>query len=280
MPESAVEKFNLSDFEPLLDELKDDWEAVLETNWRIVTPVAFGIFMALLLFVVGIVWCSVRCCCGGCGSKAKESKSSDGISSCLQVHKWGNLIFVFSSPHIFQFLLQGTAFLVLMLVAWWGVVWNITANVDLQDGVVEKFTPFIENAIDDVNLYIDNTVEQVRHLTSDNLDELNEDFIDAVDETAGLFQTVADDILTGEAQFERLVNMTDFLAGIVIDFEDTVKYEIEAKINSMSDNLTAVETSVTNFQGAGEWASITAFCGTSPSGLEVHTCLNVYLPML
>ncbi len=70
------------DIDPFVDALVENWDEVLTTNWRILTAITFGLFMALVLPITGAIWC---CCSCICRKEPKPRKGSDRMVMCTLV---------------------------------------------------------------------------------------------------------------------------------------------------------------------------------------------------
>ena len=149
------------------------------------------------LSISGLFRCSFKCCCR---NKPGQRQNSDAL--CI-----GSGVFVLMVTSI--------------LFGLFGAIWYYASNSVLSDGI-DVLPQKLDDAFDDIDLYINNTVKQVDHLAFDNFKEVRERFNDSMTETeVNLNETM--NAIVKEIEFNQLINMTKFVAEKSLNFNDTLK---------------------------------------------------------
>ena len=112
LPEDIAQTLDFSDLDPFNHAVTENWKDILKQNTALMTMVVFGIVVALLLPISGIIACITYCCCG-CSKKGGSVQKNDQLCACL----------------------EGFVYLVLLALGWLGVAWLIVSDVVLQKGI-------------------------------------------------------------------------------------------------------------------------------------------------
>ena len=86
LPPSLLDLLDFNDPDPFIDACKDSWNLFLKQNTALTALVVFGISVAILLPISGIITCVIYCCCG-CNSYARERGKKIKFHFFLSFHE-------------------------------------------------------------------------------------------------------------------------------------------------------------------------------------------------
>ena len=112
LPPAVAQTLDFFDPDPFIEAVKDNWQDILKQNTALLAMTAFGIAVAILLPISGIITGILYCCC--CGSKkGSPVQKNDTLCLCL----------------------EGFVYLVLITLAWLGIAWLILSDLAMQKGI-------------------------------------------------------------------------------------------------------------------------------------------------
>ena len=112
LPPDVLQTLDFNDLGPFTEALGNNWEEVLKQNSTLMAMVVFGLAVAILLPIAGIIACIVYSCCGG-GKKAGVKQKSDSLCLCV----------------------EGFVYFLLLALGWLGVAWLIVSDLAMQKGI-------------------------------------------------------------------------------------------------------------------------------------------------
>ena len=112
LPPEVLGTLDFNDIDPFVQAIQDNWKEVLKQNSALMTMVVFGLAVAILLPISGIIACITYCCCG-CGKKGGIKQKSDSLCLCL----------------------EGFIYFLLLVLGWLGVAWLIVSDLAMQKGI-------------------------------------------------------------------------------------------------------------------------------------------------
>lgn len=150
----------------------------------------------------------------------------------------------------------GTTMLLSMVMVVFGVAWYGFAANDLGHSVQNSLISSAEAIIYDTNLFIDNTVKQIEHLTKNNTEQ---EFVKAFEAVIADLETdiqvVGNDILSPEgADYAEMTKKMEFLDGAVTNFIGTESVEIIRQLELAETSLEVLSDDVEAFKDMdAEW---------------------------
>jgi hypothetical protein len=118
-----------------------------------------------------------------------------------------------------------------------GSVWYIASNSALQNGI-EVLPDKLNNAFDDINLYINNTVTQIDHLAKENFDQVKNGFTFEVDISKNLIEIALSDVKE-KIYFEDIVDLSESIVQEILSFNSETIEKIKADVGSLNSTLEA-----------------------------------------
>ena len=116
-----------------------------------------------------------------------------------------------------------------------GSVWYIASFSALQNGV-QVLPQKHDNAFHDLNLYINNTMKQIEHLTTNNFEQVNDQFSfevnNAKDLMVNVLKGMKDDIF-----FEDLINLSESIVQEILNFNNETIEKIKTDVGSLNATL-------------------------------------------
>ena len=107
----------------------------------------------------------------------------------------------------------------LIVLSTLSMAWFFSANSAALDGL-NRLPDNVRVIVNDTQLFIDNTENELRYVTNNNLNEfmknIDNDIIDVSDNLTGTIDGAIEDI-----HFYQMVNISTFLSELAIDFHDT-----------------------------------------------------------
>ncbi|XP_043234601.1 prominin-like protein isoform X2 [Amphibalanus amphitrite] len=166
-----------------------DWQDLVHHHIGYAVLAGGGIVLALLLPFVGLVVCCCRCS-GRCGGRVQSyDKKKDGCRRwCL-----------------------GISLCMMVLVILFGVVASFVVNEYVERGVTE-IPPRLHVAVDDSELYVHNTKQEVNHLLKKNYMELTEVLDQSLEECGVRIERQLADI----SQAAAVDNLTAIAEGLTV----------------------------------------------------------------
>ena len=112
LPESLLDVLDFNDLVPFIDACKDSWNLFLTQNTALAAMVVFGLSVAILLPISGIIACITYCCCGR-SKKGGAKQKTDSLCCCM----------------------EGFFYFLLLVLGWLGVAWLIVSDLAMQKGI-------------------------------------------------------------------------------------------------------------------------------------------------
>ena len=131
LPKCIIETFNLTDLEPFIHSIQDNWQDVLRQNSSLMAIVVFGLMVAILLPISGIMSCFVYCCCGD-GEKKGPKVKKDSWCFCIEVF----------------------VYFLLLVLGWLGVALLILSDLAMKKGIdqlPERFDGYVNEYEESIN---------------------------------------------------------------------------------------------------------------------------------
>ena len=114
LPQDVLSTLNFSNLDPFIDSIQSNWQDVLKQNSALMAMVVFGLFVAVLLPISGIIACVTYCCCG-CGKKGGTKQKTDSLCFCI----------------------EGFVYLLLLVLGWLGVAWLVVSDLAMKEGIAQ-----------------------------------------------------------------------------------------------------------------------------------------------
>lgn len=223
------------DPEYITDYTVDHWQEIMKHNQNLFAAVVFGFMMTIVIWLVGLVWCCSKLCCGRKGGQVNKT---DSMCLCVQSVLFG------------IFLLFGIL----------ASAWYLSANDFALDGV-DQLNANVDNIFDDSSLYVDNTVEQIHHLTGRNFDELTHEFNVGIDEGGKTFQQLLDTFKV-ELRFQHLVNVSAFLQLTAANFKNDRKPNMTSALGGIKTSVDGISSEIDSLKNDPD---VTAICSALSS---------------
>ena len=125
LPENVIETLNFTDIDPFIQSIQDNWQDVLKQNSSLMAMVVFGLMVAILIPISGVIACIVYCCCGG-SKKGGSKQKNDSLCFCI----------------------EGFVYFLLLVLGWLGVAWLVVSDLAMQKGIdqlPERFDGYVYN---------------------------------------------------------------------------------------------------------------------------------------
>ena len=112
LPPDVLDTLDFSNIDPFIDSIKTNWQEVLKQNSALMAMVVFGLLVAVLLPISGIIACVTYCCCG-CSKKGGTKQKTDSLCFCI----------------------EGFVYFLLLVLGWLGVAWLVVSDLAMQKGI-------------------------------------------------------------------------------------------------------------------------------------------------
>ena len=114
LPKEILDTLDFSDLDPFIQSIRTNWQDVLKQNSALMAMFVFGLLVAILLPLSGIIACVTYCCCG-CSKKGGTKQKSDSLCFCI----------------------EGFVYFLLLVLGWLGVAWLVVSDLAMQEGIAQ-----------------------------------------------------------------------------------------------------------------------------------------------
>ena len=211
-PQTVVDSIDINDPEQFVNAVTDNWQEILRQNTAFISIAVSGLVVAvLLLFILFIGWCWMCCCKGEAYSKQSDTcKLLVAVPICTV---WIGL----ASLGIF----------------WWSVS---TVSIVNQVGNLTDTTGIW---ISDIDLYVNNTVTQIDHLTRENCEEFIDDIHTEIDKTVDNFTALCSEIKQG-VKLEKATDIVNFALKVTQQFNSVAQPKLLQDIDLLQQDLAGI----------------------------------------
>ncbi|XP_074641468.1 prominin-1-like isoform X2 [Tubulanus polymorphus] len=129
-----------------ISQITNNWQSLAAFGAGYGVCFLFGFLFVLIMPIVACCFCCCRCCCGNCGGDMKQ-KSSDVKKGCCI----GMII---------------ALYVMVTLVA--GAAVCIIVTSDSMNTAIGEAGPTIASSLSDVSTYLNNTVDEIKHVATTN----------------------------------------------------------------------------------------------------------------
>jgi prominin 1 len=203
--------------------LKEHWQDIMLQNVGILTTAIFGIFLAIIIPIIGFCFCCCRCC-GRCAAYPDEhyDKRSD---ACKRVFL-GILVCLFVMATVF------------------GVVCAFVTNYYSYQGS-QHLTTKLDDSLEDTGVYLEHTGAGVRTLLVTNYDQL-ENVIGEVLDDSGVILKNALATVSKAIAINNLTAIVSGLGQIRLNLKDirADTRTLEEKVLQLKDGLGKAQESL------------------------------------
>ena len=204
------------------DDAYDVWEEVAKDSVRFFSTLVIGLMFVALMWIIGFIWCCTRCCCG-CGS-GKKASSGDG----------------------FTMVIEAILLVILLVFGTLSMAWFFSANNFMFAGV-EDLPNNLENVAFDLDLFLNNTAEELEHVAKVNFNEFKDQVKQDIDEAKDGFEQMVTDV-TEKIEFQEMLNIAQFLNGTAYEYkEEQVKFASD--LDTIGETVSDISSLITRFKG-------------------------------
>ena len=145
--------------------------------------------------LIGVIFCCARCCCK-CG-KGKKNSPGDAFVTAVEV----------------------IIMAILVLLATLSMAWLFSANNFTNQGL-NNLPDNIHTVVSDADLFIDNTVMELEHVSDKNYNEFAMNVKGNIDQVKTMFQETMDEAII-TLSISNLTGLADFFNKTLVEFEKT-----------------------------------------------------------
>ena len=159
---------------------------------------------------------------------------------------------------------------VLIVLSALSMAWFFSANTVALDGL-NGLPDNVKTIVNDSQLFIDNTVEDLEYVTKTNFDEFSDNINTDIDQISeNVTKTIASVI--EQINFNKLVDISKFLTNLATDFNENKLPEWDLVLTKLTDQLNIIDGNATDFKDA---VADSVYCKGSPDLEICKTIANI-----
>eukprot|EP00092_Neocalanus_flemingeri_P090167 GFUD01114177.1.p1 GENE.GFUD01114177.1~~GFUD01114177.1.p1 ORF type:complete len:884 (-),score=196.30 GFUD01114177.1:68-2719(-) len=221
-----------------LDEVINNAQPIVMTNIPILVCIVLGLILSVVTLIGGIIFC---CCC-------RKNKNSNGNENGFKKVMLSILLFL------------------LLVVTSLGCMWFFLGAKTSQSGL-DKIPEDIQDILHDGDLYMNNTVDELRYLLQENFDEVIVEFQDALSKVGANFKDFTE-TMKNEIQLHIIIDEASSFVELITNYT-----AIQGQMTSVLDSYTSMTTSLENIKKVAD-AELPDGLGCLTSSSEICNALN------
>ena len=135
---------------------------------------------------------------------------------------------------------------VLIVLSALSMAWFFSANTVALDGL-NGLPDNVQTIVNDSQLFIDNTVEDLEYVTKTNFDEFSDNINTDIDQISENVNKTIDSVIE-QINFNKLVDISKFLTNLATDFNENKLPEWDGVLKKLTDQLVSIDDKATDFK--------------------------------